>query len=347
MQSPGNQPTASPQASPQLSATVPPSASIPALQLLQDPSVQQALHQYVTSQVQAQVAAIRAQHTQRPKIPQPEKFTGKRPGDLDRFLLEMDKAIRYHGMEATQTSQETVDWVAQYLCEDADVWRASLSREQVTGADGVTLVTPRSLITSWPQFQVKLRERFRPLPVSFAARAALDRVRQSTSVLRYNHEFTTLLAQIEDMSNSDKVHAYLRGLKDQVRRDVYRKQPQTLNDAMTWANLEDSLYMSSVTRSDHLAGSSRSSFQAASQQPRAASSNPGAAPMDLSHMATEEPAVENDATLAAIPTATLPKLTEAEREKLKKAGLCFRCRVGRHMAKDCPKAASSIPKSKN
>lgn len=314
--------------------------------------MQRQLEQYVASQVATQVAAIRAQHTQRPKAPQPEKFTGKRPGDLDRFILEMDKAIRYYGMEATQASQETVEWVAQYLCEDADVWWASLFREQVSVTDGVT-VSARSLITSWPEFQAKLRERFRPLPVSFAARAALDRVKQHTSVLRYNHEFTTLVAQIEDMSNEDKVYAYQRGLKDHLRLEVFRQQPKTLEEAMKIANLMDSVFMSTMP-SVRRTGNVASHFPAhASQAHRAPTSNSGAAPMDLSHIApTEEPAgFEGDASLAAMSSAPLPKLTDVEREKLKKAGLCFRCRVGRHMSRDCPNAAAatttSAPKPKN
>ncbi|GLC73459.1 hypothetical protein PLESTF_001378000 [Pleodorina starrii] len=38
------------------------------------------------------------------------------------------------------------------------------------------------------------------------------------------------------------------------------------------------------------------------------------------------------------PAPKLKKLTPEEKEDLKAKGLCYRCRVGKHMAKECPMA---------
>ncbi|KAJ1648844.1 hypothetical protein IWQ61_009879 [Dispira simplex] len=40
-------------------------------------------------------------------------------------------------------------------------------------------------------------------------------------------------------------------------------------------------------------------------------------------------------------TPKLQKLTSEEKEALSRQGLCFRCRTGRHLAKDCPKASTN------
>jgi hypothetical protein len=61
-------------------------------------------------------------------------------------------------------------------------------------------------------------------------------------------------------------------------------------------------------------------------------------PMDLS-------ITESELEVNAI--GPLKKLSDAERDQLRREGKCFRCRTRGHMSRDCPKAAAVPPQPKN
>jgi hypothetical protein len=182
--------------------------------------------------------------------------------------------------------------------------------------------------------KAKLRERFNPVPVATSARMSLDRLRQNTSVLNYNHQFTTLLA-LTDMATADRIHRYTQGLKPDVQREVIRSQPETLADAMNTALLNDSLLFSS-----HHSWA-RAPFQPTNNAPRtSASTGGGSAPMQLGHMGAACPDGDvqgpSEGQLNAALQPPLHKLADAERARLQREGGCFRCRKGGHISRDCP-----------
>lgn len=290
---------------------------------------------------------------QLPRPPLPAKFTGKQASDVDRFLSEMTKLMDYHCMA---NEAQRVRYAAQFLTDDADVWWASLHQPPVqANAQGLAApagLAPAATITTWADMKQRIIERFRPQLAATEARAALDRLRQTTSVREYNARFTALTEQVPDMAEGEKLWRYLAGLKEEIKLSLHIRaadQPTDVITAQRLALLIDATafrtreqrgafatlhggYPRQFTRPSPMSGL-RPAYHAPSNQ--------GAAPMELAAMDGEAPEEKYDQPelLAAMPTRPLPKLTDTERERLRRLGLCFRCRVGAHLSRECPMTA--------
>jgi Ty3 transposon capsid-like protein/Zinc knuckle len=156
---------------------------------------------------------------------------------------------------------------------------------------------------TWDVFLVALRQQFTPVNTSISAYDRLQRLSQKTSVNAYNHEFRGLMLELPDMDPGTRMNYYMKGLKDNIRPFVAMQTPTTLAAAETIAERVDAVTYKPQTRS--------SGFQ-----PRPKYHAPGGTiPMDLD---------------------AIGKLTDAERERLRKNGGCFRCRKTGHLARDCP-----------
>lgn len=156
--------------------------------------------------------------------------------------------------------------------------------------------------TRWDRFTESLRAQFQPINTAETARSRLDQLKQKTSVLLYNTEFRDIMLQLPDMHEADRVHAYIKGLKAAVASQVAMHRPETLLQAQELADTADTI---------HFQHFSRRNYQ---ESPRPRQDYRGPAPMDLD---------------------AINKLTDVERERLRKNGGCFRCRKLGHLARDC------------
>ena len=156
----------------------------------------------------------------------------------------------------------------------------------------------------WTQFTDKLRAQFQPINTRETARTRLDKLRQTTSVLIYNTTFREIILELPNMHVDDQIHAYIKGLKSNIASLVAMQRPTTLLEAQTLADTADTIQFQYLGRRN---------FEP-QRNPRTQSNYNGPAPMDLD---------------------TIGKLTNEERERLRKSGGCFRCRRNGHLARDC------------
>ena len=108
------------------------------------------------------------------------------------------------------------------------------------------------------------------------------------------------------MHEEDHIYQYIKGLKPNVASLVAIQQPNTLLEAQGLADTADTIQFQQFT--------CRTFGNQDTEQPRNRPTYRGPAPMDLD---------------------AIGKLTDAERERLRKNGGCFRCRKTGHLARDC------------
>jgi len=147
-----------------------------------------------------------------------------------------------------------------------------------------------------------LKAQFQPVNNTKNARARLDQLKQKTSVRLYNTEFREVMMQLPNMHEDDRIHAYIKGLKPRVASQVAMHQPTTLLQAQGLADTMDTIQFQHQVRPQ---------FQ---ERRTYRQDHLGPAPMDLD---------------------AIGKLTDTERERLRKNGGCFRCRKTGHLARDC------------
>ena len=164
---------------------------------------------------------------------------------------------------------------------------------------------------NWNAFLVALRTQFTPVNTSISAYDRLQRLSQKASVNAYNHQFREIMLELPDMDDATKMNYYMRGLKDNIRPFVAMQTPADLTTAETIAEQVDAVTYKPLTRTPVPAP--RSHYRAPG----------GVIPMDLD---------------------AISKLTDAERERLRKTGGCFRCRKPGHLARDCPLPNRSNPR---
>ena len=156
---------------------------------------------------------------------------------------------------------------------------------------------------TWDDFLTTLRRQFTPVNTSLSAYDRLQRLSQKASVNAYNHEFRGLMLELPDMDAATRMNYYMKGLKETIRPFVAMQTPADLAAAETIAKRVDAV---TYKPQNHISGfRPRSNYQTPG----------GATPMELD---------------------AIGKLTDAERDRLRKNGGCFRCRKTGHLARDCP-----------
>lgn len=200
----------------------------------------------------AQSAASSAQR--RTKIPPASNYAGS-AHTLDNWLREM---------------QQQFDW----YCYNSDAERVAMAAAQLRGAaldwwSTLADADKPALTASFTAFAQALRARFQPVNSAQTARLALDSLAQGAkqSVHDYTAAFRRLLTAVPTMSEEDRVHRFVQGLRPSVRSLLLLQGATTLDDAISKAARIGSLgqYASAASSSSH-------------------SSSAGSTPMDLSAM---------------------------------------------------------------
>ena len=124
------------------------------------------------------------------------------------------------------------------------------------------------------------------------------------------------MLQLPNMHEEDRIYAYLKGLKPAVANQVAMQQPTTLIIAQSLATTTDTIQFQHMPRRPVF------NHRPADRAPHRAEYR-GPAPMDLD---------------------AISKLTNDERERLRKNGGCFRCRKTGHLARDCTMSNRTHPR---
>jgi hypothetical protein len=220
--------------------------------------IQQMQQQIVSLQQQLAHQPPLAPHSQaapqrvdRPRLPPPAQYDGRSAAALDSWLRELQQQFEWYG---TNDDVSQIRFGAALLKGAALDWWSSLSD---AGA------SPDSTKpTTFANFALRLRGRFQPINSAQTARLQLDDLRQGPkqAVQDYISAFRTLIVHVPDMSEGDRVHRFLRGLRPNIATQLRVNGVSTLDASIAMAARVGSIVEQGATMSF---GSSSSSSHAA------------------------------------------------------------------------------------
>ena len=278
--------------------------------------------------VAAAVPAAQPRAPRPPKTKLPTTFTGKSSNTARHFIRE---CTNYAVISPFADAEQQIRWALQLLDGEAAVWRDE------TLDEFEHLNVPIHL-TTWDDFVDHFNARWLD---PHEDEKALDRImsgqiRQVTSVKKYNDAFNEALGlTAEDATNAFVMRAYEAGLKGDVLNAAIG--PLYANPNMTL-----SAKQALMVRIDENLMRTRSRAAPAPQR-RFVINNPV---INLPAGQTAAPATARTPTPAPGGAANpikvevarqYTRLTDAERESLRRQGGCFRCRQVGHMASQCPR----------
>ena len=265
-----------------------------------------------------------------PAPAKPDKYSG-RPGKAEQWAFEMELYFDATGI----LDPKRVPFAAAMLTDHAGIWWRSVN----LGND--------EPITTWEDFKRQLLLNFQHVDSEKTARRRLRYLRQKTSVAAYYSEFTRATLEIPAITEDEKMDRFFAGLKPPLQREITLREPADYATLVRMAHkLDEVLYTASRDSS--------SSWRR--------SDGPGPRPMELG--AIDEPSTSRAAELNAMQrsaynrsrfspslpsqprsTGPRPKLTDAERDRLRKEGSCFYCKEQGHLALYCPKKPGNEKKA--
>jgi hypothetical protein len=128
---------------------------------------------------------------------------------VDNWLFQFNQ---FYEASNVTNDWERVTYAASFLRGPALTWWQTRREQVATGHE--------ALIQTWEDFSTSIKEAFKPINATKAARDKLAKLRQRTSVQDYITEFRNLTLLIPDMSDGDKLDRFLRGLKFPIQKEL-------------------------------------------------------------------------------------------------------------------------------
>ena len=313
------------------------------------------------------VPPMRGTRAAEPKIPTPHEFKGAIGHGIDEWILFVNRYMDFMP-EGFATEARKMTWAEMYLSADVTSW---------LNAARLDLANEGKAVDTWVKLQAVLRERYQPMEAAVFARQRLDKISQTGSVSAYNEYFLKNLQYLPHMDVGDRIHHYVKGLKEGVRTEVIRRNPKSIHDAMHYAIGAEAYGRQSYQLSSH--GSGR--FQRGSSHHGAST---GATGMDLSNINSEhyederesppESPSQGGAQLLALEQklekmyalmsrasgsnrpdrrqdargpsgggTRVDNVSRADYIKCREKNVCLKCKEPNHVAKDCTKAFKPVP----
>ncbi|XP_060180511.1 uncharacterized protein LOC132610227 [Lycium barbarum] len=159
------------------------------------------------------------------KIPEPKAFTGSRSAkELENFLWDMEQYFT----TARISENDKLSITTMYLTGDAKL------RCKTRDADDMSAGRPR--IDTWAKLKKEMCDQFLPSNASWIARDHLKRLRQTGSVRDYIKEFTSLMLDIQNMSDEDKFHNIISGMQAWAQNELKRQNVKDIPSAIAAAD---------------------------------------------------------------------------------------------------------------
>lgn len=272
------------------------------------------------------------------KPPTPSRFDGADRRKTPTWLEQTKQTLLLAGW--TLSDPTSIAYTASFLTGKAHQW---WDTEMRTCPDDHPHKTSAGFAT-WTDFATAALDALGEDRRQDRARERLLKLTQTSSVLSYGERFTALMNLLPNMHPDDARFFYLRGLKPSILSIITGKfQPTS-----TWQEIH-ALAMSAD--SIRLPLSTYNRFQGLSRpEPND--------PMDIGNInASSHSSATSSRTSSPVPRRNrdrpatparprLAKLTDAERERLKAQGACFRCRKVGHMAGDPKCSMNSLPENR-
>ncbi|KAK3018426.1 hypothetical protein RJ639_003447 [Escallonia herrerae] len=162
-----------------------------------------------------------AEHSSRPRVPEPKSYGGARDAkELENFLFDIEQYFRAIRVDSEVTK---VSMAAMYLVGDAKLWWRKKYAEMEDGS---------CVINTWEILKRELKSQFFPENTAFNARKALLECKHTGSVWEYCQAFSALMLDISDMSAVDRLFFFMEGLKPWARTELNRRRVNNLNEAI-------------------------------------------------------------------------------------------------------------------
>ncbi|KAK3043171.1 hypothetical protein RJ639_001604 [Escallonia herrerae] len=162
-----------------------------------------------------------AEHSSRPRVPEPKSYGGARDAkELENFLFDIEQYFRAIRVDSEVTK---VSMAAMYLVGDAKLWWRKKYAEIEDGS---------CVINTWEILKRELKSQFFPENTAFNARKALLECKHTGSVREYCQAFSALMLDISDMSAVDRLFFFMEGLKPWARTELNRRRVNNLNEAI-------------------------------------------------------------------------------------------------------------------
>lgn len=234
--------------------------------------------------------------TSKIKIPEPKPFGGKRSAkELENFLWDVEQYFR----AAHIPEDDRVTITSMYLSGDAKLWWRTRQEDDA-----------RPQIRTWSDLRKELRETFLPTNSGWVARDALRKLKHNGSVREYVKDFTSLLLDIKDMSEEDKLFNFVAGLQSWAQIELRRRGVRDLPSAIVAA---DSLVDLRIEKLDSVHGKPKKNGKFFDK--------------------TKKNGAEKD---KEIPESS----NQQQKQKFFESG-CFICK-GPHRARDCPRKEKAL-----
>ena len=123
---------------------------------------------------------------------------------------------------------EKVEITSMYLTGDAKLWwRTRVEDDKESG---------RPQITTWETLKKEIKDQFLPSNVSWMARESLKRLKQMGTVRDYVKDLSSLMLDIKNMSDDDKLFNFMYGLQGWAQTELRRQGVRDLPTAMAAAD---------------------------------------------------------------------------------------------------------------
>ena len=162
---------------------------------------------------------------QKVHVPEPKGFGGARNAkELENFLWDMEQFFK----AAHVPDSEMVSITSMYLSGDAKLWwRTRMGDDAESG---------RPQIDTWETLKRELKEKFLPTNSAWLARESLKRLKHTGSVREYVKEFSSIMLDIRNMSDEDKLLNFISGLQGWAQTELRRQVVRDLPTAMAAAD---------------------------------------------------------------------------------------------------------------
>jgi hypothetical protein len=266
--------------------------------------------------MEAQLAALRGPaapdavpHAPRLKLPAPPETDGRHPPPII-WSYKMEAYLHAEGYNL-QSQPAAVLVAAAYLKGPALLWHLAHRRDVERGH--------KPDYVGYEEFKLAFITRFTPVDPAVTAREKLDRCRQTKSAYAYTAEFDSLIMELPNMDEADKLHKYIHGLKAQLQMHVQLQRPRTLAEAQDLAIRADTSLWT-LGRGNSYRHSHRSSYMSST-----------ATPMELDRLESRrwrsEPRATDDKTSDTLPRRKADQTAEGN--------VCWHCGQPGHYRREC------------
>ncbi|XP_059663489.1 uncharacterized protein LOC132309170 [Cornus florida] len=160
--------------------------------------------------------------SQKIKVPDPKSFSGTRNAkELENFLWDMEQYCK----AARIPDGEKVTITSMYLsCDacDAKLWWRTWTEDDASAG--------RPWIEVWETLKKELKDQFLPQNTAWIARESLKKLKHTGTVRDYMKDFSSLMLDIRNMSEEDKLFNFMSGLQPWAQAELRRQDKKKSNE---------------------------------------------------------------------------------------------------------------------